>query len=97
MSKIHYAGVVEANSIHYMSMPMAQSAHSGILKDCMAIYIQGKEFFNQELQSQISENLGKALLSQTKINVVLLGAEACGKRSGKFKYCQIFGKQFGRF
>jgi hypothetical protein len=57
------ASFFEANYIHPMSIFMAQSTRSDILKDCMSMIVQRKEFFSSKFPSQIAENLGKALLS----------------------------------
>jgi hypothetical protein len=43
------SSTVEANSIHRMSVSMAQNTQSDILKDHMAMFVQGKEFFSPEL------------------------------------------------
>jgi hypothetical protein len=60
------SSAVEANSIHCMSVSMAQSTQSDMLKDHMAMFVQGKDFFSSLLQSGIATNLGKALLLQTE-------------------------------
>jgi hypothetical protein len=62
------SSALEANSIHRMSVSMAQSTQSDMLKDHMAMFVQGKDFFSPLLQSEIARNLGKALLLQTEKN-----------------------------
>jgi hypothetical protein len=72
------SSAVEANSIHRMSVSMAQSTQSDMLKDHMAMFVQGKDFFSTLLQSEIATNLGEALLLQTEKNKSHPGPDSSG-------------------
>jgi hypothetical protein len=59
---------VKANSIHCMSVSMSKNANSDMLKDHMAVFVQCKEFFSDELQKHVAATLGQSLLVQANSN-----------------------------
>ena len=72
------SSAVEANSIHRMSVSMAKNTNSNVLKDHMAMFIQDKDFFSDDLQKEIAANLGKSLLVQTSINASRTSQDIAG-------------------
>jgi hypothetical protein len=72
------SGAVEANSIHRMSVSMAKNTNSDMLTDNITVFLQGKEFFSDELQKEMAENLGQSLLAQTKIDTSRAAEEIAG-------------------
>ena len=72
------SSAVEANSIHRMSVSMAKNTNSDVLKDHMAMFIQDKDFFSDDLQKEIAANLGKSLLAQTSINASRTSQDIAG-------------------
>ena len=72
------SSAVESNSIHCVSVSMAKNTNSDVLKDLMAVFVQGKDFFSDEPQKQIAANLGQSLLAQTNVNALHTSQEIAG-------------------